>query len=407
MGTEAQTEVLAPVTGELMEHPGDTQMLDLAKLMAAAQGERRNVRDCIKAAIEIVTLDVEAAEECIYKVPRGNEIKMGPSVGLAETLASCWGKMITGIDRYEIGEEDIVIWGASFDLQSGMGFKGMVQRSILDKNGKRYKRSIIQDNLMAAQSILYRDLTLRLIPRPIVRTVYRAALALATGEGKSWTERQKNVVDRFIQLGVSESDLLRHIGRTSRNDINSDDLEYLTAINNEVKDRPSAIPEVFSKVRAYPDLQPPAKVNPADLDDATRVLNEKLDADAKKEDHWLPPRRPDASKVTPAREPDRTINDTAEDSEATLQNTDPPEAPKKSPGQPSRDSITADIEKEIERLNMPTDDLNVALIDLLSAEDKYVPGAIPEMKKLSVKGLKNLAKWLSTQAPTPEQGELS
>ena len=384
MGTSA-TEAMEPMTGELMEHPGDTQMLDLAKLMAAAQGERRNVRDCIKAATEIATLDIEAAEECIYKVPRGNEIKMGPSVGLAETLAACWGKMITGIDRYEIGEESIIMWGASFDLQSGMGFKGMVQRSILHKNGERYKLSVIQDTLMATQSILYRDLTLRLIPRPVVRAVYRAALALATGEGKSWTERQKNVVEFWGKRGVSEKDLLRHIGRTTRNDINVDDLEYLLALNNQVKDGGGNVEDIFSQARVKPDVEPPQAGSPKDMKEATEVL--KTENEAKD--------------VT-----DTIIDELGPQPPAP---TDPPAKPdgkRPTEKKPTKKALMSGLENLIREVAIPMDTLNDMTADLLNAEGKNVDGDALDMNKLTNEGLVLLTTAVSAYKK-PEQSELS
>jgi hypothetical protein len=53
----------------------------------------RNVTKSLEKASSLVSISAEAAEECVYSLPRGGKNITGPSVRFAETLASIWGNL--------------------------------------------------------------------------------------------------------------------------------------------------------------------------------------------------------------------------------------------------------------------------------------------------------------------------
>src|SRR5262245_56131534 len=64
--------------------------------VATAKKYPRDVQRSLEKARQLATLNDEVAEECHYSIPRGGKQIEGPSVRLAEVVASCWGNLRIG-----------------------------------------------------------------------------------------------------------------------------------------------------------------------------------------------------------------------------------------------------------------------------------------------------------------------
>ena len=234
-------------TQELTAMPVQTtSLLNVANLMPAARENRRDVRRALDEAKAIVTVDEESAKECFYSLPRGGKKISGPSIGLAETLASTWGNLVLSCDGVEEHDDNVVIRGWIIDTQSGLGTQDMVRRRILDRNGNRYNSDMLNTTIAAARSILYRNLVLRVIPRPHVRHVYRAACNVAMGEGDTWTERVVKLIEFWEKKGITKERLLIHLQKSRKEDIDYEDVEYLLGIEQSIRAGDTDIEKIFS-----------------------------------------------------------------------------------------------------------------------------------------------------------------
>lgn len=220
-------------------------LFSVGDLMPAARENTRDVQGSLQTAIQIVTLDEESAKECFYTLPRGGKQISGPSIGLAETLASTWGNMIISCDHAEEHEDHIIVKGRVFDTQSGLGFEGSVRRRIVKKDGTRYNGDMITNTINAATSILYRNLVLRVIPRPYVRKVYRAACDMALGGG-GWPERVAKQIAFWEGKGIPKARLLQHLGKLRPEDLEYGDIEYLLALDQNIKNGDITVEEAFA-----------------------------------------------------------------------------------------------------------------------------------------------------------------
>ena len=74
--------------------------LDVAKpdaqVMLQVQTARafpRSIKSAMQEARSMATLDRETAGSCFYKIPRAGKMIEGPSIRLAEIMASAWGNL--------------------------------------------------------------------------------------------------------------------------------------------------------------------------------------------------------------------------------------------------------------------------------------------------------------------------
>jgi len=224
-------EVKATPVNEL----APASLFNVGDLMPAARENRRDTNRALKEAEAIVTIDEESAKECFYVLPRGGRKISGPSIGLAETLASTWGNLIVSCEDGEVFDEHVTIKGRIFDTQSGLGFEASVRRRILDRDGNRYNSDMITNTINAATSILYRNLVLRVIPRPCVRKVLKKARETAMGAGLTWPQRLEKLVEFWEKQGITKDVLLLHLEKRQIADIDFDDVDYLLGLDQQIK----------------------------------------------------------------------------------------------------------------------------------------------------------------------------
>lgn len=281
-----------------------TTLLDYSALMMAARAHPRDVNHALKTALSICTLDETTAKDCVYALPRGGKKISGPSIGLAQTLAACYGNMNVTIDSIQVMREEGVVElrGFIMDTETGLTTSDILRRSIKygpnhkTKPGELFDDDMIGTTTAAARSILWRNLVLRIIPRPLVTKLYKAALLVSTGDGKSFTDRQQKCVTYWEEnFGVDKSKLLHHLGHTAVSDLNIQDFEYLLGLENAIKQRDTTIEDIFKK-----DIIPPKPgEKPKDLDAVTADLKAKAETTTPEE-----PEMPEPA-LTPEQEQER------------------------------------------------------------------------------------------------------
>ena len=307
-----------------------TTLLDYSALMLAARAHPRDMNLALKQAEAIVTMSETTAKECFYALPRGGTKISGESVGMAETLAACYGNMNITTDEIKVLREEgvVEVRGFIMDCETGLTYSSIVRRSIKYGPNHKYKPGELFDDDMinmttgAAISILYRNLVLRIIPRPIRKHIYQRALSVATGDGKTFSERQRKCVEHWGEMGVDKSKLLLHLGYTEVKDLNIQDFEYLLGIENAIKTGDIKVEEVFKKDLVIP---PKPGEKPKDIDAVTADMKAKAETPA-------PPEAPDEPEM-----PEPVL--TPEQEQARQKAAETPE-PAKEPDPPPEDLVT-------------------------------------------------------------------
>lgn len=224
--------------------------------ISTAKHYPRSLRTFLSRAMTMATLDQETAASCIYSLPRGKEkggqakFITGPSIRLAEIIASAWGNLRMAARLVGDDAKFITAQGMCHDLEVNNAITMDVQRRITYKNGGRYNDDMVGVTGNAAASIALRNAILRVIPRSYTNAVYEAARKVAVGDAKTMTQRRAEWVTYFGKLGISPERIAGAVAKASVEDIGQEELLVLRGIANAIKDGTLDIDEAFSESKA-------------------------------------------------------------------------------------------------------------------------------------------------------------
>lgn len=227
----------------------------------------------VKANItDLVMLDAETAEECVYAVPRAGQSIRGPSVRFAEIVVSQYGNCTVASRVVEVNriEKYIETEGVFMDLQTGTKRVERTRRRIADKSGRVFGDDMIIVTGNAARSISTRDAILKGVPKALWRAAYDAAEQVICGDVKTLSERRTGAIQRFATFGVTADQIFASLNIAGIDDIGLDQIGTLTAMFKAIKSGEQQVEDYF-----------PAKAKAADGVEAAKGTAGKLSQIAK------------------------------------------------------------------------------------------------------------------------------
>jgi hypothetical protein len=230
---------------------------EVSTQIATAKRYPRNVVAVRKRATEIATLDEETAASCFYSLPRAGKPIVGPSVRLAEIVASSWGNIRYGARVLDHDDQQIRAQGMCWDLESNVACTIEVARRITDRQGRTYNDDMIGVTGNAANSIALRNAVLKVVPTVVWKAVYDQARKVAIGDALTLTVRRTAAIAYFGKLGVDEARVLARLGRANVEEITLEDLEVLVGLKTALKDGDTTVPQAFAPAAAAAP-QPPS-----------------------------------------------------------------------------------------------------------------------------------------------------
>src|SRR3990167_5006419 len=213
--------------------------------VATAKRYPRSISKAIKSATEMACLTQDIAESCIYAIPRGGKTIDGPSVRLAEIVATCWGNLRVEAQPLDEGSSFVEAAATAWDLEANLAVRVMTKRRILDKNGKRYNDDMIGVTANAAVSIALRNAVFRVVPRSVIETVYQSARQAAGGTQRTLAARRDRALASFAKMGVGADRIFARLGKQGIEDVGLDDLALLFALHNQIREGDASIDDVF------------------------------------------------------------------------------------------------------------------------------------------------------------------
>lgn len=212
----------------------------------------RNENRCLDAAIRYATMSPEIAERCSYTLERKNRKTkektyiVGPSVRLAEIMASAWQNIEHGIESVIDGGTYVDVTAYCHDLESNNFNRSVIRRNIVSKEWGRYSDDMVTMTINAAGSIALRNAIFRVVPRAIVDFVYEKAVQAASGGAKSLAERRKNIIDRIQKRWHIELErIAMSMDRSSVMDLTDGDLNVLTGLCTAIAEGDRKVDDVF------------------------------------------------------------------------------------------------------------------------------------------------------------------
>lgn len=230
--------------------------------IATARRFRRSMGAFMQNAKGAVTASTGIAEGCFFDLPRDGKAVSGPSIRLAEIAAQYYGNLRLAGRVIEVGERDVVAQGVAFDLENNVAFSTEVRRSIMNKYGKRFNDNMIQVTCMAAVSIALRNAIFRVVPRPFVEELEKAARAVVKGDVKTFNVRRDAAIAWFADKQTVKVDrILKALEKNKVEDITGDDLVTMTGWKTSLLEGHAKVDEIFpiEIETAKPAFPQPAK----------------------------------------------------------------------------------------------------------------------------------------------------
>ena len=245
------TEIL-PATRPGSEHPlAAIARTEIDQQISTAKKYPRSVAHFLKEAEAMACINEEAAAECFYVLTRkkadGSRVRIeGPSIRLAEIMASAWTNLRFG--ARPIGEDGrtVTVEGFCHDLQTNVARYTSTTRSILDRNKRRFSDEMVAMTTNAAGAIAARNAVIGVIPRAYVNHVLERAKKVAAGKAVSMEKRCQQALDYFEKThGVSRGRVLAALDRKGVEELTSEDLDDLTGIKTAIKEGETTLEDAF------------------------------------------------------------------------------------------------------------------------------------------------------------------
>jgi len=246
--------------------------------IATAKKYPRSIKAFRQEALSMATSDAEIAGSCFYKLKR--EAKNGsvsfiegPSVRLAEIIASSWGNLRFGARIIDESEKFVTAQGVAHDLEKNVFNSIEVVRRITTKKGFRFSDDMIGVTKNAACSIALRNAIFKTVPFAYAKQIYEEAKKTAVGSARTLNERKQQMVEAFSKMRVTEEQILSVVEKPSIEDIGLSDIETMIGIHNAIRDGETSIEEQFNKKGDKADVAPPQSKSAAEKEPVDPVLS--------------------------------------------------------------------------------------------------------------------------------------
>ena len=258
---------------DLMVSSGTAMRGEIDVQIATARAYPRSITEFHQRAMAMVTLNQHTAESCIYALPRGKKAIEGPSIRLAEIVASSYGHLT--IAGRVIGEDEKFIYaeGVAWDVQNNVRVLKSIRRRITTTNGTRYNDDMIAVTANAAASIAMRNAVFACVPRALVGPLYEAAIKVAGGTEGTLEATRQTVLAYFKEKhDVSPERVLRAVGKEGVEDLGVAAIRILKGFATTIQDGEASVETIF----------PEKPVNPADIPASQSFKNKLKQADKKR-----------------------------------------------------------------------------------------------------------------------------
>lgn len=234
-----KVEVLAPDALSLITKAEIDMQISTAKAFP------RSVSASIDKALSIATISQEVAESCVYALPRAGKKLEGPSVRLAEIVASSFGNVRTGARVIANDGKTITAQGICHDLETNNCVTVEVKRKITDKNGNTFNEDMQVVTGNAACAIAFRNAVFKVIPAALIDTVFEKVKTVARGTAETLEIRRTKAVEWFNSKGVNDSQICELFDIKKIKDIDIDMLSTLSGYKSSIVNDGAKIEDIF------------------------------------------------------------------------------------------------------------------------------------------------------------------
>lgn len=260
--TELQEEKVEILQVSNVESLGALNRSEIDAQIATAKAYPRNIANVLNNIETLATMDEETAAACFYMLRRQGKLIEGPSVRMAEIIASSWGNIRVQARIIANDGKMITAQGVCHDLESNYAVSAEVKRRITDKSGKTYSEDMQVVTGNAACSIAMRNALFKVVPQAIIKKVMEKAKKVSLGEATSLEESRMKMMDYFSKIGVDQQHLFDYLSVTKIDEIDIDMVVELRGLATAIKEGTTTVQETFFPKPATEGVK--EEVKPAD-----------------------------------------------------------------------------------------------------------------------------------------------
>ena len=229
----------------IIQDNGIIARAELDVQISTAKAYPRNVQQCVENAEMLATMDEETAQSCFYVLARKDkdgtkkEI-VGPSIRLAEIIASSWKNIHAATRIIENDGKHITAEGVCWDLENNVKMSAQNKVSIIfGKGNNQYTANAdmqtVLSNAVSAKAL--RNAIFKVIPRALIARIQQKAMTFAVGDQKTINSKVADVFDKLIKMGIDKQKILDYYGRKSLAEITGDDYRSLIGVGTAIKEK--------------------------------------------------------------------------------------------------------------------------------------------------------------------------
>ena len=188
----------------------------------------------------------EVAGSCFYTLRRQGKVIEGPSVRMAEIIASSWGNLRVQARIISNDGKMITAQGICHDLESNYATSTEVKRRITDKNGKTFSEDMQVVTGNAACAIAMRNALFKVVPAALVKKVIDKAKKVSLGESMTLETSRAKMLQYFSTIGVDERQIFEYLSVDKVDEIDIDMVVELRGLATAIKEGTTSIKEAFA-----------------------------------------------------------------------------------------------------------------------------------------------------------------
>lgn len=226
--------------------------------VATAHAYPRSMAKFKARALEMVSLDEETAESCIYSRPVGKkknsdgqwvtEFAEGMSIRMAEIVGACYGNIHVGSMLIEQTPRFVRARGKAMDMETGYSSDSEVIESTVTSKGEPFSERMRIVVAKAALSKARRDAIFSVVPRALCRSIELEARRVAIGDATTMEKRRTGVLKWIEKLGIDIARVYAALGVNGADDLGLEQLATLTGLKTAIKDGEVTVDESFPKL---------------------------------------------------------------------------------------------------------------------------------------------------------------
>ena len=218
--------------------------------IATAHQFPRNISTAINNILTIATLDTETAEECFYALRRresDGSMKLieGPSVRLAEIVASSWGNLRVMTQIVANDGKSITARGVCWDLETNLAICCDVKRRITGRNGQTFSEDMQIVTGNAASAIALRNAIFKVVPMGLLKKTVGQIKDVALGKAIDLETSRRNCLANYAKAGVTPEMIFAYFDIKSVEELDREKIFELKATWQAIKEGSTTVKEAF------------------------------------------------------------------------------------------------------------------------------------------------------------------